>query len=338
MKAFVVPVVATLLLSGCSAKAPERAKRARAAAPPSELTAGWKTDFSRHSVPFGEIRSGGPGKDGIPAIDHPHFAPAARVDFLRPREPVIELTVNGETRGYPLQILTWHEIANDDIGGVPVAVTFCPLCNTAIAFDRRVGPRTLDFGVSGNLRNSDLIMYDRRTESWWQQFGGEAVVGRYTGTRLRALPARIVGWADFRRRHRDSLVLTRQTGFDRPYGQNPYIGYDDISKPPFFPAAHADDRRLAPKERVVFVERGGEAVAVPLSTLERRRRVAVNVGGHALVVRFAGRVASALDQDIIASGRDVGSARVTEHGKPVAFDEPFWFSVAAFRPHVRVIR
>ncbi len=334
-----VPVLlAAALLAGCSANASQRSAKPRATRPPSELAAGWRTDFGRHSVPFAEISSGGPGKDGIPAIDHPHFAPADRVDFLRPREPVIELTVHGETRGYPLQILIWHEIANDDIRGAPVAVTFCPLCNTAIAFDRRVGGRTLDFGVSGNLRNSDLVMYDRRTESWWQQFGGEAIVGRYTGTRLRQLPTRIVSWAEFRRRHPAELVLSRQTGYERPYGRNPYVGYDDVSKPPFFGAAHATDRRLAPKQRVVFLERGRDAVAIALPTLAKRRTVAVTVGGHALVIRFTGAVASALDQDVIASGREVGSAQVTENGKPVAFAEPFWFAVAAFRPHVRVIR
>jgi hypothetical protein len=329
-----VPVLlAAALLAGCSANASQQPAKPRATRPPSELAAGWRTDFSRHSVPFAEIGSGGPGKDGIPAIDHPHFAPADRVDFLRPREPVIELTVHGETRGYPLQILIWHEIANDDIRGAPVAVTFCPLCNTAIAFDRRVGGRTLDFGVSGNLRNSDLVMYDRRTDSWWQQFGGEAIVGRYTGTRLRQLPARIVSWADFRRRHSNALVLSRQTGYERPYGQNPYVGYDDVSKPPFFGAAHADDRRLAPKQRVVFLERGRDAVVIPFSTPAKRRTVTVTVGGHTLVVRFTASVASALDQGVISSGRDVGAAQVTENGKPVPFDEPFWFAVAAFRPH-----
>jgi hypothetical protein len=183
-----------------------------------------------------------------------------------------------------------------------------------------------------------LVMYDRESESWWQQFDGEAIVGRYTGTRLRQLPARIVSWADFRRRHPNDLVLTRQTGYERPYGQNPYVGYDDVSRPPFFGAAHADDRRLAPKQRVVFLERGRDAVVIPFPTLVKRRTVAVTVGRHALVVRFTGTVASALDQGVIASGRDVGSARVTENGEPVPFDEPFWFSVAAFRPHARVIR
>jgi len=338
MRAAIGLVFAALLVAGCSAAAPHRRAHAVALPPPAALALGWRTDFSRHSVPFDEIGSGGPGKDGIPALDHPRFAPADRIDFLRPREPVIELTVHGETRAYPLQILIWHEIANDVIGGVPVAVTFCPLCDTAIAFDRRVNDRTLSFGTTGDLRNSDLVMYDRQTESWWQQFGGEAIVGRYTGTRLRQLPARIVAWSAFERAHPRALVLTRDTGFLRAYGQNPYAGYDDVSSPPFFPAAHSNDRRLPPKERVVFIERGNDAAAIAFSALARRHRIAVTVGGHRLVVRFAPGVASALDQAAVASGRDIGSAQVTENGKPVPFDEPFWFAVAAFRPHVHVIR
>src|SRR5262249_8038821 len=160
----------------------------------------------------------------------------------------------------------------------PVAVTFCPLCNTAIAFDRSVQGRVLSFGTTGNLRNSDLVMYDRQSESWWQQFGGQALVGRYTGTALRQLPARIVAWREFARSYPHGLVLTRKPGFPRPSGQNPCGGYDAASSPPFFGAAHANDHRLPPKERVVFLERGRDAAAVPFSVLRRRRLVRVRVG------------------------------------------------------------
>ncbi len=298
---------------------------------------GWEeTDFARHSVRFDEFLSGGPPKDGIPALDAPRFAAVSATTFLESREPVIELTVDGETRAYPIQILIWHEIVNDELGGVPVAVTFCPLCNTAIAFDRRVEGRTLDFGTTGKLRHSDLVMYDRQTESWWQQFGGEALVGRYTGTRLKRLPARIVAWADFARSHPRARVLTRETGFDRSYGVNPYEGYDDVDSPPIFPVP--GDKRLPPKERVVYVERGGESVAVPYSVLARKRTMWVDLGGGTLVFHWRGGVASALDASAIASGRDVGAADVTENGRRVAFSEPFWFSVAAFDPDVRIER
>jgi hypothetical protein len=300
--------------------------------------AGWKTDFSRHVVPLDQFQSGGPGKDGIPAIDEPRFVPVSRMDVVEPKEPVIELVVRGRARAYPIQILIWHEIVNDEVSGIPVAVTFCPLCNTSLVFERRVRGRTLDFGTTGNLRNSDLVMYDRQTESWWQQFGGAGLVGHYAGARLRVLPSRIVSWKQFRQEHPRALVLSRETGHSPPYGQNPYEGYDEIASGPIFPTAHADDDRLSPKERVVFVQRGGEAIAVPFSTLRERRVVRVRVAGHRLVVRWRPGVASALDSPLISLGRDVGTAEVRENGRLVQFDQPFWFTVAAFRPDVKVIR
>ncbi len=299
---------------------------------------GWKTDFTRHTVPLSEFRSGGPGKDGIPALDHPKFVEADRVHFLNAKEPVIELVLGRQARAYPLQILIWHEIVNDRIAQTPVAVTFCPLCNTAIAFDRRVGNRTLSFGTTGNLRNSDLVMYDRQTESWWQQFGGAGVVGRYAGRHLRQLPVRIVAWREFHRVHPHGLVLSRSTGYSKPYGSNPYVGYDDVASPPFFPVKNGKDQRLPPKERVVFIARGREAVAVSLTTLVKRRRIDVSVATHEFVIRFRPGVSSALDRSAIAEGRDVGEVSVSEGGRPVAFTEPFWFAVAAFRPDVKIVR
>jgi hypothetical protein len=301
--------------------------------------AGWKTDFAKHTVPLDEFLSGGPGKDGIPAIDHPEFVSVPEAnEWLADREPVIELDFGGTARAYPLQILIWHEIVNDTAAGTPVAVTFCPLCNTALVFDRRLDGRTLDFGTTGNLRNSDLVMYDRQTESWWQQFGGEAVVGELAGEKLGQLAARIVAWEDFAARNPDGKVLSRDTGFSRPYGQNPYTGYDDIDSSPFFGAANEGDKRLPPKERVVYIERGEHAVAVPLSWLAQKKRVVVEVGGEKLEVAFAGTASSALDSADIAEGRQVGSAEVSAAtGQPVPFDQPFWFAVAAFRPDVRVV-
>jgi hypothetical protein len=306
--------------------------------PPSPLPEGWKTNFDKRLVPLSEFRSGGPGKDGIPAIDAPRFAPASEVRFLRPPEPVLELEVGGTVRGYPIQILIWHEIANDMIAGVPVAVTFCPLCNTAIVFDRRVGGRTLDFGVSGNLRDSDLVMYDRQTESWWQQFGGRALIGDLAGSRLRQLAARLVSWEQFRREHPQAGVMTRETGVPRSYGSNPYSGYDDVSSPPFFPVKNADDRRLPPKERVVFIEHGKETAAVPHSLLERKKVVRVQLGGATYVVRAQGEAASALDSGTIADGRQVLTVDVRVDGEPAPFSEPFWFAVAAFRPDTLIVR
>jgi Protein of unknown function (DUF3179) len=303
-------------------------------------TSGWATDFSKHTVPLSEISPGGPGKDGIPAIDAPKFVYVGEADeWLGAREPVIELELGGEARAYPLQILIWHEIVNDEVGGTPVSVTFCPLCNTALVFDRRLDGRVLDFGTTGNLRYSDLVMYDRQTESWWQQFGGEAIVGELAGKELEQIPARVVAWEEFAGRHPQETVLSRETGHSRPYGQNPYTGYDDVDTPPFFPAANSDDDRLPPKERVVFVERGEEAVVVPLSLLQRQKTVEVTVGGERLEVSWVPGVSSALDSASIAAGRQVGSAdvRSLETGGTVAFDLPFWFAVAAFRPNAEIV-
>jgi hypothetical protein len=332
-----------LLAAGCGQTAKEPPPAAEEPKPDNRLsvdTAGWKTDFSKHTVPLSEFLSGGPGKDGIPAIDEPKFVSVAEAhEWLDEREPVIELELEGEARAYPLQILIWHEIVNDTVAGRPVAVTFCPLCNTALAFDRRLDGRLLDFGTTGNLRSSDLVMYDRQTESWWQQFGGEAVVGELAGAELEHIPVRIVAWEEFAARHPGGDVLSRETGHNRAYGANPYRGYDDVDSGPLFGARNSDDDRLAPKERVVFIERDDEAVAVPFTALEKLGRVQVEVGGETLEVIWVPGVRSALDSTNIFEGRTVGSAdvRSSESGEPVAFDTPFWFAVAAFRPDVKIV-
>jgi hypothetical protein len=311
-------------------------------APDDELsvsTAGWETDFSKHTVPLSEFASGGPGKDGIPSLDERRFVSVEEAGaWLADREPVIELVIEEVARAYPIQILVWHEIVNDEVAGTPVAVTFCPLCNTALVFDRRLDGRVLDFGTTGNLRNSDLVMYDRQTESWWQQFGGEAVVGELAGATLEQLPARIVAWEDFSHQHPDGEVLSQDTGFERDYGRNPYEGYDDVDSSPLFSVGREDDR-LPPKARVVFLERGDEAVVVPLTVLAERKRVEVELGGESVVVEWVPGVRSPLDSPFVAGGREVGSATVTSAatGEPVPFDQPFWFAVAAFRPDARIV-
>ncbi len=247
-------------------------------------TYGWRTDFSKHSVPLSEISSGGPGKDGIPPIDEPKFISADEAAaYLGDRKPVVAVEVNGEAKAYPIEILVWHEIVNDTIGGVPVTVTFCPLCNTAIAFDRRLDGTTYDFGVSGNLRYSDLVMYDRQTESWWQQITGRAIVGELTGKKLTAIPAAMVSFADFRSTHPKGQVLSRDTGFLKPYGRNPYLGYDDISRSPFLFFEEVDGR-LPAMERVVTVSLNGEDAAYPFNVLAAQNVVEDTVGGEPIVV------------------------------------------------------
>ncbi len=286
-------------------------------------TVGWKTDLARHGVPLSEITSGGPGKDGIPPIDRPKFLPSEpKVEWLKDNEPVIALVVAAEARAYPLQILIWHEIVNDVVGGTPALVTFCPLCNTAIAFDRRLDGTTHDFGTTGNLRHSDLVMYDRQTESFWQQITGEGIVGELTGKQLAMLPASIMSYKQFRIAYPKGKVLSRDTGFPRSYGNNPYTGYDDVNSSPFLFRGPADGR-LRPMERVVTVSLGGQDVAYPYKLLEQRRVINHRAGGEDLVVFWAPGTASALDRSSIADSRDIGAAavyRAAVDGRKLTFE------------------
>lgn len=272
----------------------------------------FSTDFSLHSVPYTEILSGGPPKDGIPAIEEPKFiSVSAADDWLRPLEPVIQLELDGQARAYPLQILIWHEIVNDWVGDTPLLVTFCPLCNTAIVFERRVSDEAVTFGTTGKLRFSNLIMYDRLTESWWQQATGEAVAGVMTGARLKNIPALIVAWEDFREAFPNGRVLSRDTGYPvylERYGVNPYTGYDNINSPPFLYSGPPSPAAMPPLARVLTVDLEEEAVAFPYDTLAVIGVANEEVGGQPIAVFWQPGVASALDAAIIAEGKDVGAA------------------------------
>ncbi|MFQ5914451.1 MAG: DUF3179 domain-containing protein [Nitrospinota bacterium] len=293
-----------------------------AADKPPFSTWGWKTDFKKHSVPYEEILSGGPPKDGIPAINGPKFVSQKEADgWLKDVEPVVVLQIGGEARAYPLQILTWHEIVNDSLNGTPVTVTFCPLCNAAIAFDRRLDGRLLDFGTTGKLRNSDLVMYDRQTESWWQQFTGEAIIGELTGKNLKMIPASIVGYGHLKKTHPKALILSKETGYSRPYGRNPYVGYDNVKNVPFLYRGPID-KRLPPMERVVAVSVGDVDRAYPFSVLSKVRVVNDRLNGQNVVVFHSEGAASALDGAVIASSKDVGATGVfdpTLNGKKLIF-------------------
>lgn len=388
-----------------------------------------RIDTDRATIAVDEVRSGGPPPQGIPALGfagdrtdvapatpEPRFVPQEEAaQWVSGEEPVIVIDVAGEQRLYPLQILTWHEIANDTVGGVPVAVTFCPLCNSALAFDRRLPldaaaadavrdvapgvqlddpPRafvealeaqtgadapeaTLEvtFGVSGLLYNSNLLMFDDTTRTLWAQITGEAAVGTLAGARLLRYPAPILAFADARAAHPDAPVLSRDTGFQRNYGRNPYVGYDDAASPAFLFAGEADER-LPPKERVVTFELGGEPVAYPFSVLQEERVVHDRVGGEAVVVLWQEGTRSALDAPRIDQSADVGAAnafRTTLDGRelrfewdgdgfvdaetgsrwnllgeatdgplsgsrlePIVHDNTLWFAWAAFKPETRI--
>ena len=272
---------------------------------------GWDTDFRLHTVPYSEIRFVIP-RDNIPSIDAPKFVtPTDASAWLKDVEPVVSIDINGDARAYPLQILTWHEIVNDSVGDVPVAITFCPLCNSAIAFDRRLDGVELEFGVSGNLRNSDLIMYDRQTHSWWQQFTGEGIVGQHAGRNLEHLSASIVSFADFKAAYPEGKVLSRNTGYARQYGRNPYAGYDTFDGNPFLFTGDLDGR-LLPVERVIAVTVEDIDVAFPLKVLQEEGVINYEIGDRQIAVFHKFGTTSALDGSSIAESRDVGAAGVFE--------------------------
>jgi len=277
--------------------------------PPSGAEQEFKTDFSIHSISYEEVLSGGPPKDGIPSIDHPEFINIQSADaWLKPVEPVIQVVINQEAKAYPLQILIWHEIVNDTVGGIPILVTFCPLCNTAIVFEREVDGQILDFGTTGRLRFSNLIMYDRQTETWWQQAEGKGIVGTLTGTQLTFVPAAIVSWDEFKQANPAGLVLSRNTGFTRSYGQNPYVGYDNVDQPPFLYTGPKTPDQLPAVARVLTIDLNNDAVAYPYEDLKKANVVNDVVGNEKIVIFWSPGTASALDAQNIAEGKDVGTA------------------------------
>ncbi|MCF2903564.1 DUF3179 domain-containing protein [Octadecabacter sp. CECT 8868] len=283
------------------------------------------TNFDVTSVEsWVEILSGGPPRDGIPALDDPSFVDVFDEDRLMDREPVITLELQGETpRAYPIRYLMWHEIVNDDVRGLPIAVTFCPLCNSGITFDRRVNGQVLTFGVSGKLRNSDMIMFDRETESWWQQAIGEAIVGDLTGTELQTLPSWMESWGEFKERNRDGLVMD-EPNQRRNYGANPYVQYDSSHRPFLF-SGELPPHDIPALARVVRV---GDA-AWPMTRIAQVGEI--KEGG--VVLSWTAGQASALDSQTIGDGRDVGTVRVRDTaGNDLAHDVMFAFAFHAFWP------
>ncbi|PWK61721.1 DUF3179 domain-containing protein [Roseicyclus mahoneyensis] len=285
-----------------------------------------QTDFTRLAVDLTEVISGGPPRDGIPAILDPTFGPASRERALHDREPVLTYQpANGPARAYPIRYLMWHEIVNDVVDGLPVAVTFCPLCNTGMVFDARLGGQAHTFGVSGLLRHSDMIMYDHQTESWWQQATGQGIAGAMTGRELTQLPAWMESWAAFRTAHPDGLVMG-EPDWRRAYGTNPYRSYDTTR--PFLYSGEDPPHGIPPLERVVRV---GDR-AWPMTRLSREGTI-TEAG---VTLTWAVGQASALDTSNLGDGREVGNVRVRDGaGRDVAHDIPFAFAFHAFHPNGR---
>ncbi len=274
------------------------------------------------SIPVDEIRHGGPPRDGIPAIDAPRFVPAHEAGFLKPADRVLGVARGGIARAYPIAILNWHEVVNDHFDGEPVAVTFCPLCGTGMAFGARVAGRDLAFGVSGLLYNSDVLLYDRQTESLWSQIMAEAVAGPMQGTKLDFLPTAHTTWAEWRERHPHSEVLSPDTGFRRDYGRDPYADYVD-SEDLMFPVRFRDER-FHPKEQVIGVSVDGRHKAYLFSRL-------MHVGGDQIEDEIAGqRIRIEFDAEA-RTGRVLDA-----HGNELPSLIAFWFAWFAFHPDTAV--
>ena len=300
---------AILVLAALFAYSPNLAQDQASCNPSHLRTVNWSTDFCNSIVDFAEILVGNPSKDGIPALTDPNMEPVSQAAaWLRDRSPVIAVEIAGAARAYPLAILMWHEIANVEIAGIPVAVTFCPLCNSSITFDRRVGGTTLDFGVSGLLRNSDLIMYDRQSETWWQQLTGEGLVGDYAGVLLDIVPSQVISFASFAERHPEGLVLSRDTGFSRQYGINPYANYDSRPGRPFLFRGEIDARLSSPVAHVLATTVNGIAKAYPFAILREQGVINDTIGATPVVAFFQAGIASALGDSVIDNAADLGTA------------------------------
>lgn len=289
-------------------------------------TSGWTTDWTTSSIDLGELTPGLAGlndmRDGIRPVDDPTFeAVDSAATWLEDREPVVLLSLEGAARAYPLGLLISHEIINDEIGDTPVAITYCPLCNSAVGFDRRVDGRTLRFGVSGLLRNSDLVMWDDATVSLWQQIEGEAIVGEFTGTRLDLIPTPIISFGDFAERYPDGEVLSKEVS-GGSYGRNPYVYYDEVSQPFLFDG-ELDDRYPA-MERVVGVVVDGRTKAFPFSVLEDLRVANDELEGVPIVAMWgAPDTVSAVNAPQIADSDAVGTGLAYERavdGETLTFE------------------
>lgn len=280
---------------------------------PSALDSMFADEFPDPLIDPGQVISGGPPPDGIPPIDDPVFLEVSdNLELLPANEPVVALEINGDARAYPVRAMVWHEIVNDTVGGVPVSVTYCPLCNSAATYDRRINGVETTFGTSGRLFASALIMYDRATETLWTHYNGKAVIGVLTGAELEEFPSPLMAWDQFRSTYPTGKVLDwTRTGFSRDYGRNPYTGYDDLENIPFLFRGALDDRAAA-MQRIVGVEYDGSSAAFALEVVSGGpgRATSVMVGDADLVIFWVSGQSSALDTGEVAGGRDVGSAAV----------------------------
>ena len=317
-----------------------------------------ETDGVKHLIPLDKIKGGGPPKDGIPSIDNPVFANVANSQFMSDSDTVIGLEINGDAKAYPLFILVWHEIVNDKVGGTPVSVTYCPLCYTNQVFERVINDQEVEFGTSGKLYNSNLLMYDRLTDSYWSQALGLAVKGELTGYQLDLVPFDVITWGDWKKLHPDTLVLTTDTGHIRSYATDPYGSY--YTEPRImFPVEHSDDR-LHPKEIIIGFSIDGIYKAYPQKDIESLGLINDSVGETSvMLVSFFSENSRAFDRTIndqtlefeMTDGQIIDTTTNSvwdydglaisgqmqgEQLKRLPIEPGFWFEWVAFHPNTLV--
>ena len=278
-------------------------------------------DFDDPLVAEDQIKRGGPPRDGIPSIDKPKFVSVADVDYLKADDRILGLVINNDARAYPIAILNWHEIVNDEFAGQAAVISYCPLCGTGMAFSPE--PPVREFGVSGLLYNSDVLLYDRETESLWSQILAKAINGPQKGKSLKPLPLTHTNWQDWKTRYPGSSVLSTNTGYKRDYSKSPYVGYEKSNKI-FFPVS-ASDQRFHNKEWVLGVNIGESFKAYPFSELEKTTSPVIDsISGHRVEVIFDRENSS-------ASARD-------EQGREMPTLMAYWFAWYAFHPNTEVFQ
>lgn len=280
-------------------------------------------DVANSILPTEQILSGGPGKDGIPALDDPKFVGAKTVTWLPDNSQVLSLTLGSETRAYPLAILNWHEVVNDVFSGDSVIVSYCPLCGTGMAFYSTIDGKKLSFGVSGLLYNSDVLFYDHETMSLWSQIMEKAISGPMVSKPLKRLPLMQTTWIEWKKAYPHGKVLSRDTGFSRNYAENPYAAYE-VGGGLYFPVTFRS-QRYHPKERILGLEVGGMFKAYPFAELAK-------LGGRPLLDSFNGQKIK------IVYNSDARTGAVSDHdsGKVVPTVNAFWFAWYAFHPNTEV--
>ncbi len=283
------------------------------------------SDGTKYMIHPSKFLSGGPGKDGIPSIDAPKFILADKIDWLSDEELGLGIVHKDEARFYPFRILVYHEIVNDFIQKDPILVTYCPLCFTGIGFIREIDNEPVEFGVSGKLYNSELVMYDRKTDSYWPQTLGKAVLGTSTGKTIKKIPTDTVSWGDWKKSYPDTKVLSKDTGFSRNYdGSNPYGKKGDFTDINLQFPVENKDLRLDAYEIMYGIEVNGKYKSYKKSDLEQKLKIEDTVGEEKIIIEF---------------DKNLKSARAYKESKEqIVIDTLFWFAWAAFHPETEVFK